>query len=93
MTSLRPGKDVQTLSAFRANAAGFLEQVRESRRPLVITQHGKSAAVLLGAEQYDALLDELDVVRDIREARAQLERGEAVPHEEAIASLRARIPD
>ena len=34
---------------------------------------------------------ELDVVRDIREALAQRDRGESIPHEEAIAQLRARV--
>ena len=91
MSTIKPGKDIQPLSAFRANAAGFLQQVRETRRPLVLTQHGKSAAVVLGVDQYDALMDELDVVRDIREARAQFERGEGVSHEEALAQLRRRI--
>lgn len=91
MRDLRPGKDVQTLSAFRANAAGLIEHVRRFQRPLVITQHGRSAAVVLDVDQYDALMDELDVVRDIREARAERDRGELIPHEDAIAELRARV--
>ncbi|MBM4183282.1 MAG: type II toxin-antitoxin system Phd/YefM family antitoxin [Gemmatimonadetes bacterium] len=91
MADIRPGKDVQTLSAFRANAAGMIDHVRRSRRPLIITQNGRSAAVVLDVEQYDALLDELDVVRDVRESLAQLERGEGVPHGEAMARLRARV--
>jgi hypothetical protein len=41
MPSLKPSQDVQPLSAIRANAAGFLEQVRETERPLVLTQQGK----------------------------------------------------
>ena len=43
MPSIKPSQDVQPLSAFRANAAGFLDQVRSTKRPLVLTQHGKSA--------------------------------------------------
>ena len=91
MPDVRPGKDVHTLSAFRANAAGLIEQLRRVQRPLVITQHGRSAAVVLDVAQYDALIDELDVVRDIREARAERDRGELMPHDEAIAELRARV--
>ncbi|TVP74124.1 MAG: type II toxin-antitoxin system Phd/YefM family antitoxin, partial [Gemmatimonadales bacterium] len=55
MPRIKPSEDVQPLSAFRANAAGFLDQVRETKRPLVLTQHGKSAAVLLEVGQYEAL--------------------------------------
>lgn len=91
MARLKPSTDIQPLSAFRANAAGFLKEVRESRRPLVLTQHGKSAAVVLDVEQYDALMEELEVIRDIKEARAQLARGEGIPHDQAMAELRARV--
>jgi prevent-host-death family protein len=91
MARLKPSTDIQPLSAFRANAAGFLKEVRDSRRPLVLTQHGKSAAVILDVEQYDALMEEIEVIREIKEARAQLARGEGIPHDEAIARLRARV--
>ncbi|MCH7533052.1 MAG: type II toxin-antitoxin system Phd/YefM family antitoxin [Gemmatimonadetes bacterium] len=91
MSSLRPSQDIQPLSAFRANAAGFLKSVRESQRPLILTQHGKSAAVVLDVEHYEALIEELEVIRDIRQARAELESGEGIPHETAMAELRARV--
>jgi antitoxin YefM len=91
MPSLKPSQDIQPLSAFRANAAAFLKSVRESQRPLVLTQHGKSAAVVLDVEQYENLLEELEVIRDIREARAELERGEGIPHPDVIAQLKARV--
>lgn len=92
MPSIKPSEDVQPLSAFRANAAGFLDQVRATKRPLVLTQHGKSAAVVLDVDAYEALVDEVELVRDIREARAELERGEGIPYDEVIEELRARIP-
>ena len=92
MPSLKPSQDVQPLSAFRANAAGFLEQVRATKRPLVLTQHGKSAAVLMNVDEYEALVDEVELIRDIRQARAELDRGEGLPHDQVIAELRARLP-
>jgi prevent-host-death family protein len=91
MAILKPSQDVQPLSAFRANAAGFLDQVRSTKRPLVLTQHGKSAAVVLDVDEYEALVDEIEIIRDIRQAKAELARGEGVPHEEVVAELRARL--
>ena len=92
MPSLKPSKDVQPLSAFRANAAGFLDQVRSTKRPLVLTQHGKSAAVVLDVDEYEALIDEIELIRDIRQAKAELARGEGISHDEVVAELRARLP-
>lgn len=91
MPSIKPSEDVQPLSAFRANAAGFIDQVRSTKRPLVLTQHGKSAAVILDVGEYEALVDEVELIRDIREARAELERGDGIPHEEVIEELRTKL--
>jgi len=88
---LKPSQDVQPLSAFRANAAGFLDQVRATKRPLVITQHGKSAAVVLDVDEYEALVEELEVIRAIRQAKSELARGEGIAHEDVVGDLRARL--
>lgn len=92
MSAIKPSEDVQPLSAFRANAAGFLEQVRRSKRPLVLTQHGKSAAVVMDVEAYEALVDEVELIRDIRQGKAELARGEGIPHAEVVEMLRAGLP-
>jgi antitoxin YefM len=54
--TIKPTEDIQSLTAFRANVASFVDRVRETGRPLILTQHGKSAAVLLGAADYEALI-------------------------------------
>jgi antitoxin YefM len=91
MAVLKPSQDVQPLSAFRQNAAGFLDQIRSTKRPLVLTQHGKSAAVVLDVAQYEALVDEIELIRDIRQAEAELARGKGIPHEDVVAELRKRL--
>lgn len=91
MPSIKPSQDVQPLSAFRANVAGFLDQVRSTKRPLVLTQNGKSAAVVLDVDEYEALVEEIELLRDVRTARAELDRGEGVPHADVVRRLRARL--
>jgi prevent-host-death family protein len=91
MAKLRPTEDVQPLTAFRANVASFVEQVRLTHRPLILTQHGKSAAVLLGAAEYEALVDELELLRDVAVAERQVDSGEGITHEEAVQRLRSRL--
>ena len=79
--------DVQPVSEFRANAAKFVQQVRETRRPLILTQHGRSAAVLLDVEEYEEMLDTIELLRDVREAERQIAAGQVVGHDEAMAEL------
>jgi antitoxin YefM len=83
-------QDIQPLSEFRANTAKFVRHVQETRRPLVLTQHGRGAAVLLDIQEYERLLDRVELAEDIRIAEAQLVGGEGVPHDvakEQILSL------
>jgi PHD/YefM family antitoxin component YafN of YafNO toxin-antitoxin module len=57
---------------------------------VILTQHGRSAAVLLDVGAYEALVDEVAVARDVRTAEAQLDAGLGIPHAEVEARLRER---
>ena len=91
MVKLKLSEDIVPLSEFRANMAATLGQLRDTGRPVVLTEHGRSAAVLLGISDYEALLDEVDLLRDIRMAEEQLAAGESVPHTRAKAELKQRL--
>lgn len=80
-------EDVQPVSEFRANAAKFVLRVRETRRPLVLTQHGKSAAVLLDVGEYERMLDTIELLRAVNEGGRQIEAGQVVDHDQAMAQL------
>lgn len=84
-------EDIQPLSEFRANAAAMLRRVRETRRSLVLTQRGHSAAVVLDVAEYERLLKELDLLRDVHRAERQLADGEGVAHEDARAEVLDRL--
>ena len=88
MPTVKPTKDIQPLTAFRANVASFVDQVRQTGRPLVLTQHGKGAAVLLGAADYESLVEELEILRDIQLSERELAEGRGVPHEQVVQELR-----
>ncbi|HEX4960102.1 MAG TPA: type II toxin-antitoxin system Phd/YefM family antitoxin [Thermoanaerobaculia bacterium] len=84
-------RDIRPLSEFRADAAGMIQKVRETRRALVLTQRGHSSAVVLDIGEYQHLLDELDLLRDICTAARQLDEGQGVSHREAQSQALARL--
>lgn len=91
MANLSLSRDIRPLSEFRANTAAFVRQVQESHRPLVLTQHGRGAAVLLGIAEYEQLLERAELLEDIRTAEAQLGRGEGISHETAEQQVLSRL--
>ena len=91
MSRLRPTEDVRPLSEFRANAASVVQQVKGTKRPVILTVHGRSAAVLLDVGEYDALMDQLELLRDVRTAEKQLQKGQGVSHAKAQAKVLSRL--
>lgn len=75
MALLRPSVDVRPVTEFRSHTSAIIDQVQKTKRPVILTQHGRSAAVVLDVEAYEALVEEVAVIRDIRTAEAQLDAG------------------
>ena len=91
MTRLVLDEDLKPLSEFRAHVTSCLNQIRKTRRPIVITHHGKSAAVLLGVSEYEGLMNKMELLEDIRLAEDQLTQGQGVSHETAMKEVLARV--
>ena len=91
MPRLNLEKDIKPLSEFRANVASCLQQVHDTRRPLVITHRGKSTAVLLDVADYEALVDRLELLEDLQAAERQIDEGHGIVHEEAMRTVIGRL--
>ena len=91
MARMLPSEDIRPVTEFRANASAVLDQVQSTQRPVFLTQHGRSAAVLIDVAAYEALLDELALLRDIKTAEAQLARGRVSSHAVVAKRLRTKL--
>jgi len=91
MVRPRFSQDIRPLSEFRANAAAFIQQVRSTRRPLVLTQHGRGAAVLLDIHEYERLIEQTELLQDVHTAEQQLAADQGIDHEEAKAEVLRRL--
>jgi prevent-host-death family protein len=90
MSQIQLDQDIRSLSDFRANAASYIERVKTKRRPLVLTQHGKSSAVLIDVEDYQKLLDKIQLLEELSTARKELDNGKGLTHEEFFSELRTK---
>lgn len=91
MRRLALDQDVKPVSELSANATLLVQQVRETKRPLVITHHGRSAAILLDVYEYEKLLDKLELLQDLRVAEEQLDEGKGVSHKTALKQALRRV--
>jgi prevent-host-death family protein len=83
MQRLKINQDIKPLSEVRTGIAKFIKQVHDTKRPVIITQHGKGVAVLLDAHEYEAMQEKLELLSDVQRSLSQLENGEGISHEDA----------
>jgi antitoxin YefM len=82
--------DIHPLSEFRSKASGFIAQVHNTKRPLVITQNGKSAAVLMDVSEYEKMIEKIELFQDIETSLDQIHEGKTIDHSEAHRILKSR---
>ena len=90
MSTIQLDQDIRSLSDFRANAAAFIEHVKTNRRPLIITQHGRSSAVLIDVEDYQKMLDKIRLLEELAAARKELTENQGVEHSTFVNELRTQ---
>jgi antitoxin YefM len=91
MPKLKISQDIKPLSEFRTGIANFIKQVHDTKRPVIITQHGKGVAVLLDVHEYEMMQETLELLSDVHMSINQIERGEGIPHDDAKKSILSRI--
>ena len=83
--------DIKYLSEFRANTSKLLKQVVSTNRPIIITQHGKSKAVLSDVSDYQNLIEKLEILEDIYVSEKQISKGKGIPHNQVKEELFKRF--
>ncbi len=91
MQRLRINQDIKTLSEIRTGLASYIKQVHDTKRPVIITQHGQGVAVLLDACEYEAMQEKIDLLTDIHTSMDQIESGLGVDHNIAKKQILTRV--
>ena len=84
-------EDVQPLSEFRSGVSSYIQQVTQTKRPLLITQHGKGVAILADVGEFEKLQRRLELLEDIYKAETQINEGRGFSQEEAKAMVMKSI--
>ena len=76
-------KDIEPLSEFRKKSAEFVKRLKKEKQPIVLTQHGKSAAVLIDVTEFERISKKMEMLEDLLEAKQQVEQGKTFTMQEA----------
>ena len=64
------------VSDLRQDAAKLLKQLNENNEPLIITQRGRAAAVMIGVDAYERFEHEKELLRLLAIGEREIELGE-----------------
>ena len=90
MPTLRVSESIVPLSEFKTHAAEWLKKLAAAGGPIVITQNGRAAAVVLSPGEFDHLTERARFAAAIREGLADAEAGRTVSHAAMVAEVTAR---
>jgi prevent-host-death family protein len=85
---------VEPLRNVRDHLSEFVDRAEREHERVVVTRNGRPAAVLIGYDDLAGLEETLDILsdpealREIRQAEAEVARGEGVRGVDAIRALR-----
>lgn len=91
MKSLHISEDILAIGEVKAQLSRVLRQLHETQRPIVVTQNGRPAAVLITPDDFDRLR-ELDQFLDaVHEGLADSEAGRVIDDASLTAELDAAL--
>ena len=87
-------RDIHSLTEFKLRTPEFVQQLKETGEPLVLTINGKAELVVQDARSYQKLLDladEAKVLEGIRRGLDDVKAGRTQPVDAAIADIRREL--
>lgn len=90
-SQLQVSEDIVPIGELKAHLSEKIRDLRARKRPLVVTQNGKAAAVLLAPEEFDRLSTQARFVSAVNEGLADLDAGRVISDDEVGRRLDARF--
>ena len=90
-------REIRSLTDFKRHTADYLERLRATGRPQVLTVNGRAQVVVQDAEAYQRLLElveRAEAIEGVRRGLEDVEQGRTKPAKAVFARLRRkhRIP-
>lgn len=77
-STLQVAEDIVPIGELKAHLSEKIRALKGRRRPLVVTQNGKAAAVMLAPEDFDRLMTQACFVAAVQDGLSDLDAGRVV---------------
>ena len=93
MPTIKTTEDVISLSEFRNGISAFVAQLHKTHRPILLTQNGRTAAVVLDAAAWDEIqekVEKMEAYEDLLVAEGEADRGETTSLDDFEREIKER---
>jgi prevent-host-death family protein len=80
-------KNIKPLTEFRNHMKEFISELKIHKKPIILTQHGKGTAVLLDAEKYQELQDQIDFMKKVALGLDDIKNNRIIPVSDALSEM------
>lgn len=91
MKPLRISRNIVPIGEFKTHASQVLRELKQTNCPVVITQNGKPAAVLVPPEEFDELNERARFIKAVEEGAGDAKAGRTISDEELEEKLSAEF--
>lgn len=83
--------DIRPSSDLRNHYVEISRICREERRPTILTVNGRGDTVLIGLEEYDRMVAELDLLNSLAESERDAAEGRVSSADDVVDALRGDL--
>ncbi len=58
-------RNIKPLTDFRNHIKKYIKELNTTKKPIVLTQHGKSAAIILDVDKFQEMQDQIEFMKKI----------------------------
>lgn len=83
--------DIKPVTWLKANAASLLDQINDTRRPVIITQNGEPKAVLQDPKSYEEMRNALGLLKLLAQGEEEVRSGRVADQDSVFKRLEEQL--
>ena len=85
--------DIKPVTYLKSRTADLLNQINDTRRPVIITQNGEPRAVLQDPESYENMRNAIGILKVLSQGESDIKNGKTKSQEEVFNAIESSLKD
>jgi len=90
---MRITSDIKPITYLKSKAADLLNQINDTHRPVIITQHGEPRAVLQDPKSYENMRNAIGILKALSQGESDIKNGKVKSQEKVFKDIESSLKD